>query len=162
MTLAAELTRLINDAYAAGEQGLWPEGVTRIDEPDVSTLVAAGEMITTTSGGRVVGCARVHMLDATTGGVSLISAARAAWGTGVGRELVARAEDIARRRGATAMQLELLDPREGTHPDKLRLRAWYERLGYRVVRTEPFEAFVPHAAPTAVPCDVLVFRKPLT
>ncbi len=60
------------------------------------------------------------------------------------------------------MQLELLVPRHGTHPGKERLRDWYSRLGYSVIRTVPFEEYVPHAAPHLnAPGDVLVFNKPL-
>jgi hypothetical protein len=72
------------------------------------------------------------------------------------------AEDVARSRGVATMQLELLVPRDGAHPDKDRLRAWYERLGYRVVRTAPFEEIATHAASElAKPCEFLVFQKPL-
>jgi hypothetical protein len=57
-------------------------------------------------------------------------------------------------------QLELLVPRDGVHPDKARLRAWYERLGYAVVRTAPLADFAPGApAYLATPCEVLVFQR---
>jgi hypothetical protein len=60
------------------------------------------------------------------------------------------------------MRLELLVPRTGTHPDKERLRDWYTRRGYTVVRRVPFEDYVPDAAPLlSAPGDILLFTKPL-
>lgn len=48
------------------------------------------------------------------------------------------------------------------HPEKERLRRWYARLGYRIVRSAPFEEVASHAASElATPCELLIFRKPL-
>ena len=61
------------------------------------------------------------------------------------------------------MQLELLVPIGWAHPEKERLRGWYTRLGYRVIRSAPFEHVAPAhlASRLAVPCKFLVFRKQL-
>jgi hypothetical protein len=75
---------------------------------------------------------------------------------------VRSAEELMRSRGATTMQLELLVPKGRVHPEKDRLRRWYGRLGYRVVRTAPVEQVAAHLAPhLAVPCECPIFRKPL-
>jgi hypothetical protein len=67
-----------------------------------------------------------------------------------------------RSHGVTAMQLELLVPKGWVHPEKERLRSWYTRLGYRVVRSAPFEQVAAHlASQIAAPCEFLIFRKPL-
>ena len=61
------------------------------------------------------------------------------------------------------MQLELLIPKGWVHPEKARLRAWYGRLGYEVVRTARFEEVAAHLAPQlATPCEFLIFRTRLT
>ena len=113
--------------------------------------------------GRVVGCACVRPLDTSTADISFISARPESWGGGIGREVVRAAEELVRSRGATEMQLELLVPKEGVHPAKERLREWYERLGYQVVRTASFEEIATHlAADLAKPCEFLIFRKPLS
>jgi GNAT superfamily N-acetyltransferase len=156
------LVRLINAAYAEGEIGLWIEDTARIDHDEIEQSVSAGEMLIATDAGRTVGCARTRMLDPETADVGLITAAPEAWGTGIGRELVRTAEHLARSRGATTMQLELLVPRHGTHPAKERLRGWYTRRGYRIVRSVPLEDVLPRAAPyLAAPGELLIFRKPL-
>jgi GNAT superfamily N-acetyltransferase len=102
-------------------------------------------------------------LDAGTADLGFISTAPDRWGSGVGRELVRSAEELTRSQGVTTMQLELLVPKGWVHPEKDRLRRWYTRLGYRLVRSAPFEEVAAHlASPLATPCEFLIFSKPLT
>jgi hypothetical protein len=61
------------------------------------------------------------------------------------------------------MQLELLVPREWSHPSKVFLNEWYTRIGYRIDRTGSIEDFYPALAPhLATPCDFIVYHKDLT
>jgi len=160
--LVRTLVELVNSAYAVGESDLWIDGTVRTDEAEIAGLIRGGEMLVGTVDGRVVGCARLRTLDPSTAELGFISAAPDAWGSGVGRRVVHAAEHLARSRGATTMRLELLVPRDGVHPVKERLRAWYERLGYEVVRRAPVEEIAAHVAPVlATPCEFLVFRKSL-
>ena len=41
------------------------------------------------------------------------------------------------------MRLQLLIPREGTHPFKQRLHSWYSRLGYRAIGAEDVAKALP-------------------
>jgi GNAT superfamily N-acetyltransferase len=160
--LAGELAGIINDAYAAGEQGLWVNDAVRTTAAEMTEAIRRGEMLAARLDGRVVGCARLKPLDERTADLGYISAATDHWGSGVGRRLVHSAEEVSRSRGLTTMQLELLVPRDWAHPDKERLRAWYTRLGYRVVRSAPIEEVAPWAPPQlATPCEFLIFRKML-
>jgi GNAT superfamily N-acetyltransferase len=160
--LVEELVGVINGAYAVGEAGLWLEGTTRIRPAEIAEAIRSGGMLATTLEGRLVGCAYVHPLDADTADLGLVSAAPDQWGKGIGRELVRSAEELMRSRGVTTMQLELLVPKGSVHPEKERLRSWYTRLGYQVVRTSSFEEVAAHLAPQlAAPCEFLIFRKPL-
>ena len=60
------------------------------------------------------------------------------------------------------MQLELLMPQTWTHPVKEFLHGWYTRIGYRPVRTEPFDEAYPALAPQlATPCAFVIYQKPL-
>jgi len=114
------------------------------------------------SGGRVVGAVRVQRLEDGAGEFGMLVAAPEERGTGIGRDLVAFAEDWARERGLPRMHLELLVPRGWEHPVKEFLRGWYTRIGYRVVREGDFAADHPALVPhLACPCDFLVFRKDL-
>jgi GNAT superfamily N-acetyltransferase len=160
--LVEELARIVNGAYAVGEAGLWLEGTTRITPGEIAEAIRSGGMLAATREGRLVGCAYVRPLDAGTADLGLISAAPDQWGSGIGRELVRSAEELMRSHGVTTMQLELLVPKGWVHPEKDRLRSWYTRLGYRVVRSAPFEQVAAHlASRLAAPCEFLIFRKRL-
>jgi GNAT superfamily N-acetyltransferase len=161
--LVAELAGVINRAYAMGESGLWRDGTMRITAAEVADAIRGGGMLAAEIGGRIAGCAHVRTLDAETADLGLVSADPQWRGRGVGRALVRAAEEVMRSRGTATAQLELLVPTGWAHPEKERLRAWYERLGYRVVRTAPFEEVATHvASELAAPCEFLVFRKPLS
>jgi GNAT superfamily N-acetyltransferase len=157
-----ELVRLINRAYAVGERGLWREGTTRTEPGEIAAAIRSGGMLAATLEDRVVGCAYLRRLDADTTDLSLLSAALDQWGSGIGGELVRVAEELMRSRGVSEMQLELLVPKGWVHPEKDRLRKWYTRLGYRIVRVAPFDQVAAHlASQLAVPCKFLIMRKPL-
>jgi GNAT superfamily N-acetyltransferase len=161
--LVEELARVINEAYAIGEAGLWVEGARRTGPEEIAEAVRSGGMLAATLDGRLVGCAYLRPLDADTADLGLISTATDQWGRGVGSDLVRSAEELARSRGVRTMQLEVLVPKERQHPAKIRLRDWYTRLGYRVVRTAPFEEVAGHLAPLlAGPSEFLIFHKRLT
>jgi GNAT superfamily N-acetyltransferase len=161
--LAAEIAGLVNRVYAEAEKGLWLDGAGRTTETEVAELIRAGQIAVRRSGERVVGAVRIQLLDDGVGEFGMLVAAPEERGTGVGRDLVSFAEDWARSRGLSTMQLELLVPRTWTHPVKEFLRDWYTRIGYRVVRTGDFSADFPALVPhLACPCDFLIFRKDLS
>ena len=161
--LVGEITALVNVVYAEVESGLWADGAARTDPGEVGDMIAAGQIAVARDAGEVVvGCVRVQQLDDRTGEFGLLAADPARRGEGIGRDLVRYAEDVSRGRGLDAMQLELLVPREWSHPSKEFLHGWYTRIGYRPVRTDRIEESYPHLAPLlATPCDLVVYHKPL-
>lgn len=160
--LAGAIADLVNRVYDEAEAGLWRPGAARTTPPEIARLIAAGEIVTARSGERIVGSVRVQSLDADTAEFGMLAADPERRGFGIGRELVAHVETLATRRGARTMQLELLVPTTWTHPSKEFLRTWYERIGYRVVRTGHLAELHPDLAPLlATECDLLVFHKPL-
>jgi GNAT superfamily N-acetyltransferase len=160
--LAVALREIVNAAYDEGEAGLWQPGHRRVSVASVGRLIERGELAAAYDDGRPLGCVRIARIDAHTGELGLLAAAPEATGRGVGRALVGFAEETARGRGAGAMRLELLVPRDGVHPAKERLQAWYTRLGYRVTGRDDFAVAYPDAAPwLVVPCDLLTYSKPL-
>jgi len=54
-------------------------------------------------------------------------------GQGIGSILVNFAKEVAKANGANKMQLELLVPTEFSQPNKVFLKNWYTRIGYRKV-----------------------------
>ena len=160
--LVARVTALVNVVYAASEEGIWERAATRTTAAEVAGLVAAGEIAVARLGGHVVGAVRVQPLSERTGEFGMLAGDPAYRGIGVGRELVAFAEDRCRAQGMTAMQLELLVPRAWSHPSKVFLDAWYRRIGYRVVRRTSLDELYPELArQLATACDFVVYEKPL-
>lgn len=104
--------------------------------------------------GAIVGTVRVQQIDDATGEFGMLVADPDRRGEGIGRDLIAFAEDRLRRREVPTMQLELLVPRGWTHPVKAFLDGWYTRIGYRPVRTGWIDDDYPHLGPLpATRCD---------
>jgi ribosomal protein S18 acetylase RimI-like enzyme len=160
--LMERITDLINDVYAVAEDGLWVEQATRTTAREVAELTRAGQITVARLRGRVVGCVRVQRLDEHTGEFGMLAADRAYRGVGIGRELVRFAERKSAAKGLRTMRLELLVPRDWTHPTKEFLAAWYTRIGYRVARTGTIDEAYPALAPLlATQCDFVIYQKRL-
>lgn len=160
--LVTGLTELINQVYATAEYGLWQGGATRTTAAELAGLIRAGQIAVAEAGGRIVGGVRVQRLGDAVGEFGMLVTRPGHRRAGLGRRLVAFAEERSRERGLATMRLELLVPRTWTHPTKKRLQGWYERLGYRVARTGALDEQYPELAPLlATPCDYLIYHKAL-
>lgn len=160
--LMSRLTDLINEVYRVAEDGLWADSFPRTNRAEITGMTRAGEIAVARLGEQIVGCARIQSLDAETGEFGMLAADPARRGVGIGRELVRYAEQFARTRGHSRMQLELLVPRDWTHPSKEFLAGWYSRLGYTVTGKGSIEEEHPTLAPhLATPCNFLIWHKDL-
>jgi predicted N-acetyltransferase YhbS len=150
---AAAVERIINAAYDAGEAGIWLDGWKRTALESIEALIARGEIAVARKDGEVIGSVRVLRLDEQTAELGMLSVAPEAFGTGTGRALLTFAEQAY---DTDFMQLELLVPRGAPHPDKVRLHAWYSRLGYREISRRNFDE-----ALLAGPADLVTYGKSL-
>jgi predicted N-acetyltransferase YhbS len=149
----AAVTGIVNAAYDAGEVGIWLDGWQRIGLESVEALIARGEIAVARENGEVIGCVRVLRLSETTAELGMLSVSPEAFGTGAGRALLTFAEQFY---GTELMQLELLVPDGAPHPSKVRLHAWYSRLGYREISRRNFDE------PLLVgPADLVTYEKRL-
>ena len=160
--LVNQLAGLVNTVYALAEEGLWADGTPRTTPEKMAELIAAGQIAVALAYERIVGAVRVQRLDTGEAEFGMLVADPAHRGQGVGRELVRFAERWSRERGLDRMQLEVLVPRQWSHPSKEFLKAWYARIGYRPVATGQFEKSYPELAPLlATPCDFVIYHKSL-
>ena len=160
--LVDQLTGLINRVYATAESGLWRDGTSRTTAIEVAELIGAGQIAVATRDGRIVGSVRIHDVADDASEFGLLVAAADQRSTGVGRALLDFVEANSHRRGLRTVQLELLVPRDWSHPSKEFLKAWYGRRGYRITRTERFDDAYPHLAPLlATACDLEIHQKSL-
>ena len=158
----ARIVTLVNRVYAEAEKGLWLDGVERTTTEEVAAIVGAGELGVARHDGRLVGAVRIQRLGGDLAEFGMLVTDPEYRGLGIGRALVAFAEDWARNQGCEWMQLELLVPQAWTHPVKEFLRDWYERIGYRRVRVARLEVAYPALAPLlATPSDFVIYHKSL-
>jgi GNAT superfamily N-acetyltransferase len=162
--LTTTLAELVNRVYRVAEAGLWVDRATRTNPTEVAAMIGGGEIAAATArrDGAIVGTVRIVRLDDRTGELGMLVADPDRRGIGIGRDLVRFAEDLSRRRGLSAMQLELLVPQGWTHPEKVRLHDWYSRIGYAPVRKSTLDETYPHLTPLlATPCDLVIYEKDL-
>ena len=160
--LMTRIAELVNRVYAEAEKGLWRDGADRTDAPDIAAMVHAGELAVARLDGRLVGAVRIRRLDPGLAEFGMLVASPVHRGIGIGRALVAFAEDWARQQGLSRMQLEVLAPRTWTHPVKEFLRDWYTHIGYRQTRTGRLADAYPALQPQlATPCDFAIYHKNL-
>ncbi|GAA4885858.1 GNAT family N-acetyltransferase [Actinomycetospora straminea] len=132
------LLALVHSAYRgpSGRQG-WTSEADLIDGPrttrDLLAADVADPAITVLVAGDLVGCAAVTLAEgASTASFGMFAVRPDVQAGGVGSTLLSAAEENARERGATAMEMCVIDRRA-------ELIAWYERRGYvRTGETRPF------------------------
>ena len=130
---APAIVTLVNDAFEVEADTLTGD---RIALADVMERLERGSfLVCDGDSGGIAGCVYVE-LRGETGYLGLVSVASTRQSLGLGRDLMAAAEDWLRAAGCSVCQLWVLSSR----PELL---AWYGRRGYRVVRKEPFEAVNP-------------------
>lgn len=141
------LTRLINAAFVV-EQIVFDGD--RVDELGVHVYMSSGTFLVAEDSSVLAGCVYIE----TRGDRSylgLLSVQPKRQGTGLGRQLVAAAENFAQESGSRRMDLRVISSRSE------QLLPFYQRLGYVFIRTEPF----PLSLLTKVPSHYLLMSKPL-
>jgi GNAT superfamily N-acetyltransferase len=157
----AGLVQLINDVYDVAEDGMWKQKGVRTNPEELRDLIEQKRLIVAISNCNIIGCVKVDRAEEV-GEFGMLVVDPSIRSQGVGRILVAAAEDWAINQGYHEMQLELLTPRTWKQASKEFNRAWYNRLGYIPQRTEPFEKEYAHFVPLlATECDFTIWRKPL-
>ncbi len=159
--MVGSVCSLVNRAYEQAEAGLWLPGIARATTAEVAAAIRGDELSVAREEGQLAGSVRSRRLDPGTGWFGALAVDPLYAGRGIGGGLVGYVETRAAAAGATAMQLELLEPLV-SHPHTDFLAAWYARLGYRPVGRRELVDVEPAALPfLAVPCRVVVMRKPL-
>ncbi|KAK2612114.1 hypothetical protein QQS21_001844 [Conoideocrella luteorostrata] len=176
----ASLIRIVNSAYEA-EADLFIPGYHRTSEAEIVKLLREGVMAVAympVEGGlthqsimsaslsstnkhmKAVGCVYVKQISARLGTFGMLALEPEHQGGGLGRAMVHFAEEHCRRKRCTVMQLELLVPITYEHALKSRLQAWYQRLGYRVVKHGSLDQQYPNLARQLIGTTVCrVFQK---
>jgi GNAT superfamily N-acetyltransferase len=116
---------------------------------EISRLLETRTFLLAETNGRLVACVYVE-LRGERGYFGMLSVDPTRQGEGLGRLLIAAAEDRCRRKGCREMEIHVVDLRQELPPI-------YRRLGYVEVGTEPF----PDAERAKIPARFVVMTKPL-
>jgi N-acetylglutamate synthase-like GNAT family acetyltransferase len=141
------LRRLINAAFVV-EQMVFAGD--RIDDLEVRAYMGRGTFLVAEDSGGLAGCVYIETRD-DRGYLGLLAVQPARQRTGLGRQLVAAAENLARESGSRVMDLRVISARGE------QLFPFYQGLGYQFVRTEPF----PPELVAKVPAHYILMSKPL-
>lgn len=162
LTERKKLYEILRIAYALTEIEVWGENYVRINFEDFNKLIEKDEIIAAWLNDEPVGSIHTYPRSADTWSFSLLSADFDKKGNGIGQALIDAAENRAKSRGGKYMQLEILRPRDMEVPFKLRLDAWYRKLGYQFTHAEDFSKVKPIKANNLVnPCNFDYYKKSL-
>ncbi|ETS82885.1 hypothetical protein PFICI_04761 [Pestalotiopsis fici W106-1] len=181
--LVERLRDIVNLVYGETEGDIFVEGYQRVSTEEMVDVMRAGQLAvahlkTPTSAPSdlsssspsspeatsAIGCMRIQTLPNRTGELGMFAIDPLYRGSGLGRDMVAFAESHCRSSlGSEVMRLELLVPKSNVeHVFKKRLQAWYERMGYVVVKLGVFQDDYPQLAPLLRgTCEYRVFEKNL-
>ena len=124
---------MINDVYIESEGNIWIDQHQRITPERLVEIIKLGELLLAFKSEEICGCIHLEPMPGKSYKFKMLVANPKYKGKGVGSVLVNFAEQQAKDKGATTMQLELLVPTEFEHPDKIFLNSWYTRIGYKQI-----------------------------
>lgn len=145
---ADELAALINRAYEV--ESFFKIG-PRTDTNEIAALLTQHRFLVAREGSRIAGCVLVELRPGD-GYFGMLSVEPARQRAGLGRTLIAAAEEFCSEHGRALMSLKIVNLR-------LELLAFYGALGYRESGTEPWPPA--EAERTSQPCHFLVMTKVL-
>lgn len=123
---AGEIARIINEAFEVERE--FRKGL-RTSEAEISRLLERDAFFVAEEAGRLIGAVHTS-IDGATGYFGMLAVDSASRRAGVGRALLAAAEEHCRRAGCTTMTMS-------TGEDRRELIPYYGHLGYRVTSIEP-------------------------
>ena len=141
------LTRLINAAFRVEQVAFDGD---RVNAEGVQKYITTGTFLLAEDATGVLGCVYIEARGERSY-LGLLSVEPTRQGSGLGRNLMAVAEDLARCAGSRVMDLRVISPRAE------RLLPFYLRLGYRETGTRPFAADLA----SKVPAHYILMSKPL-
>lgn len=157
------LYEIVNKAYERGEKGMWGEGYKRISLKHLENVINLKQIVIIKIESQIVGCIQL-VIDSTknTASFGMLSVKEKFEGKGIGKALISFVEENCKKLNIETIQLELLTPIKNPHPSKEMLKKWYFKLGFRPIRSVPFNHLFPHLRKNLVlECEFQIWHKKL-
>lgn len=157
-----QLYKIIVKAYADTESEMWGLNYVRVSEKDFRKFIQADQILVAFLDNQPVGGLRYYRSSADTFGFGLFGADFSLSGKGIGKALIDRVEEEAKKAVASKIKIEILRPKNFDIPIKVVLHNWYQRLGYKFIGTVDFaEEFPDCAKGILIPCVFDYYVKQL-
>lgn len=136
---------LVNDIYVTAEEGIWRPEKKRIEPDELLKKMKTGEVFLAWKGEEIIGT--VYGIRESNGvyRFEMLSVDPKSREAGIGSLLVEHVENRAETLGCEEIQFELLHPKSWAHPGKERMKSWYLKRGYHVIRHASVEEFYPQS-----------------
>jgi GNAT superfamily N-acetyltransferase len=122
----------------------------RTDAAEVSAHLKSGRFLLLEDEAGIAGCVYIEV-KGERGYFGLLAVDPARQRSGIGRRLIAAAEEFCREQGCRFMDITIVNLRTELPP-------LYEKLGYRITGTAPFPE---EQMPVRVPCSFILMEKEL-
>jgi GNAT superfamily N-acetyltransferase len=127
---------IIIKGYELTEEEVWGKNYVRIYRPAYDQLVQKAEILLVRYANQIVGGIHHYKVNEDTYTFSLLATDFSAAGKGIGSSLIKHVEKIAKQEAVQKIQIEILRVRGLNTESKLRLDAFYKRLGYAYTHSE--------------------------
>lgn len=149
------LAQMINEVYRHAEQGLFKEGaLIRTSKAELDDMLLQKQLMVLKIDNQIMGCAHVSRNDNYLK-LGMITVDANLKGKGFGKIIMENIETYAKKIGISKLQLELLTPQNWVQEHKKFLGDWYKRLGFRPIKTIPFD----REELLATECNFTVYEK---
>ncbi|KAJ4308057.1 hypothetical protein N0V84_012324 [Fusarium piperis] len=148
-SFSATVASIVNTAYTEAEQDIFLPNYQRTSPTEIAQFVRNGQLAVAylEDCGHPIGCVCIKLLGPGRGEFGMLALDAKHQGAG---------------NGCTIMQLEVLVPTTFHHAGKERMQAWYQRLGYQVIKLGRFDEDYPELAKIlSGPTDYKIFEKKL-
>lgn len=131
-----KLYQTIIKGYELTEEEVWGPNYVRVFKPDFDQLVLQKSVLIAFYNGAVAGGVYHYSKNKLEYTFSLLATDFSLGGRGIGKALIDRIEEIAIRKGAKQIKIEILRVRGADTVSKLRLAKFYDKLGYQYSHSE--------------------------
>ena len=157
-----KLYEIMRIAYALTEVEVWGENYVRLTFEEYKTLIEKDEILVAMHEDEIVGGVHYYQRSKHKFAFSLLSADFDKSGLGIGRALIEEVEKRAKNKNANYIEIEILRPRGIEVPFKVRIRDWYQRLGFVYKGSQDFTEVNPEKGKNLVnPSDFDYYLKEL-